>query len=56
MKGKAKIWDLMDISGTVCCPNAVLAYLRADKCSTYLMRTWPLFYCPRQPRGYYQNN
>ena len=26
MKGKAKRGDLRDICGTVCCPNAVLAF------------------------------
>ena len=26
MKGKAKKGDCRDISGTVCCPNAVLAF------------------------------
>jgi hypothetical protein len=43
MKGKAKKGDLRDICGTVCCPNAVFAYLRATKCSAVLMLSLPFF-------------
>jgi len=56
MKDNIKIWDEREISGTVCVSNAYLAYLRAAKCSAYLMRTWPLFYYPRLRRGYCRNN
>jgi len=44
MKGKAKKGDLRDICGTVCCPNAVFAYLRATKCSAVLMLSLHLFF------------
>ena len=43
MKGKTKIWELRDISGTVCGPNAVLAFLMGALCVAILVRSWPLF-------------
>ena len=52
MKDDTINWDKRDISGTVCGPNAYLAYLRRSKCSPYLVHTWPLFYYPRLHSGY----
>jgi len=43
MKGKTNIWELRDISGTVCVSNAYLTYLRAAKCSAYLVRISQFF-------------
>jgi hypothetical protein len=56
MKGKAIFGEERDICGTVRTPIAHLAYLTSAKCSAHLAHTWPLFYCPRQPRGYCKNN
>ena len=43
MKGKAKKGDCRDIGGTVCCPNAVLAYLRAALIVAVLVLSLPFF-------------
>ena len=41
MKGKTKIWELRDISGTVCCPNAILAFLMAALIVAVFALSWP---------------
>jgi hypothetical protein len=56
MKGKAKKRDCRDINGIVYVSDTVLAFLMGAWCIVVMMRTWPLFYYPRQPNGHYQNN
>ena len=43
MKGKAKKRDCRDISGTVCDPNAVLAFLMAALIVAVLVLPLPFF-------------
>jgi len=55
MKDDTINWDKRDISGTVCGPNAVLAFLMGALCVAVLVRSWPLFYYLRLHRGYCRN-